>query len=592
MKQFLISLFTLVTGMSITPQQASAFKPMILELRIIETSDVHGCFFPYNFTERKPMAGTMARVSTFLNEQRKLYGDNVIVIDNGDILQGQPVCYYTNFIKTDRPNIAAEVINYLKYDAQTFGNHDVETGHAVYDKWISELNCPVLGANIINTSTEKPYTPPYTIIERKGVRIAILGMLTPAIPNWLHENMWKGMRFEEMVASARHWVKVLKTEEKADVIIGLFHSGWDGGIVTPEYEEDATKAIAEQVGGFDAIFFGHDHTERATTINGIPCLDPSCNAQKVAVATITLISNPPGFTPDGKPVPNAPKGRWHIGERRGEIVDVSQLPLDEDYMRHFQPTIDSVRAYVERQIGTCPMVLRTRDSFFGPAAFTDYIHDVLLEHTGADISFNAPLSFDSKIQEGPVYMSDMFKLCRFENAIYVLRMTGEEIRKHLEMSYDLWVNTMQSPDDHIMLITERTQNDMQRYGFKNLTFNFDSATGIDYEVDVTKPDGQKVRILQLSDGRPFDEKAWYRVVMSSYRGNGGGELLTRGAGIAMKDIPNRIVYMSDRDLRYYLTQKIEKEGTINAKAHTNWRFVPEAWTKPAIERDRKHIFKE
>ena len=117
MKQFLISLFTLVTVMSITPQQASAFKPMILELRIIETSDVHGCFFPYNFTERKPMAGTMARVSTYLNEQRKLYGDNVIVIDNGDILQGQPVCYYTNFVKTDRPNIAAEVVNYLKYDA-------------------------------------------------------------------------------------------------------------------------------------------------------------------------------------------------------------------------------------------------------------------------------------------------------------------------------------------------------------------------------------------------------------------------------------------------------------------------------------------
>ena len=158
-------------------------------LRLIETSDVHGAFFPYDFTERRPMPGTMARVSTYLKRQRKSYGNNVILLDNGDILQGQPTCYYTNYVKTDAPNIAAEVINYLQYDAQNFGNHDVETGHAVYDKWVSEIKCPVLGANIIDKKTGKPYVKPYSIIEREGVRIAILGMLTPAIPNWLHESL-------------------------------------------------------------------------------------------------------------------------------------------------------------------------------------------------------------------------------------------------------------------------------------------------------------------------------------------------------------------------------------------------------------------
>ena len=552
---------------------AMAKQGKTVTLRIVETSDVHGAFFPYNFTERRPMEGTMARVSTYLKRQRKTYGDRLILLDNGDILQGQPTCYYTNYVKTDEPNIAAEVINYLQYDAETFGNHDVETGHAVYDKWIREVKCPMLGANIIDTKTNKPYVKPYTIIEREGVRVAILGMLTPAIPNWLHESLWTGLRFDEMLQTARHWIKILKEQEKADVIIGLFHSGWDGGIVTPTYEEDVAKKMAETVEGFDVIFFGHDHTERNTTINGVLCLDPSCNAVKVAEATIQIRN--------GKVI-----------SKKGALIDVRNEAIDQQYIAHFQPQIDAIRQYVERQLGTFVSPMRSRDAFFGSAAFTDLIHQLQLDETHADISFNAPLTFNTDIKAGPIYMSDMFKLYRYENKIYVLRMTGEEVRKHLEMSYDLWVNTMKSPDDHIMMLNEGSAGDEQRRGFKNLTFNFDSAAGIDYVVDVTKPDGQKVCILQFSDGRPFDEKAWYKVVMNSYRGNGGGELLTHGAGIPLDSINNRIIFMSERDQRYYLTLKIEREGKVEGKPLNNWRFIPDAWARPAIERDRKLIFGE
>ena len=549
-------------------------------LRLIETSDVHGAFFPYNYTERRPMQGTMARVSTYLKRQRKSYGDRIILLDNGDILQGQPTSYYTNYIKTDAPNIAAEVINYLQYDAQNFGNHDVETGHAVYDKWVSEIKCPVLGANIIDTNTGKPYVKPYTIIEREGVRVAILGMLTPAIPNWLHESLWTGLRFEEMIQSARHWVKVLKEREKADVIVGLFHSGWEGGITTPDYDEDVSRKIAETVEGFDVIFFGHDHTERNTTVNGVLCLDPSCNAVKVAQATITLKIN--NEKPDSKSI--------EVVSKKGEIVDITGESIDQHFMAHFQSQTDAIRQFVERQLGTFVSPMRSRDCFFGPAPFTDLIHLLQLEHTHADVSFNAPLAFNTDISAGPIYMSDMFKLYRFENKIYVLRMTGEEIRKHLEMSYDLWTNSMQHADDHIMLLAPKAPGDNQREGFKNYTFNFDSAAGIDYVVDVTKPKGQKVNILRFSDGRPFNEKAWYKVAMNSYRGNGGGELLTRGAGIPLDSINNRIIYMSERDQRYYLTQKIEREGRVEGKSLNNWHFIPEAWARPAIERDRKLLF--
>lgn len=557
--------------MSMTTLMAKS--PKTVTLRIVETSDVHGAFFPYNFTERRDMSGTMARVSSYLKRQRKEMGNRLILLENGDILQGQPTCYYTNFVATDKPNIAAEVVNYLKYDAQTFGNHDVEVGHKVYDKWIKELDCPVVGANIIDLKSGKPYVEPYVIIEREGVRVAILGMLTPAIPNWLHQSLWSGMRFEEMVSCTKRWVKILREQEKADVVIGLFHSGWDGGIVTDEYDEDATQKVAEQVEGLDVIFFGHDHRERNTTVKNVLCLDPSCNAQKVAVATIQVRN--------GK-----------VTSKKGELIDMTKEPLDEDFMRHFQPRIDEVKAFVERKIGVFNENMLSRDAFFGPAAFVDLIHQLQLEHTGADVSFTAPLTFNSEIKAGPVYQSDMFKLYRFENGIYVVRMTGKEIRNFLEMSYDQWVNTMTSPDDHIMLLAPKVAGDNQRENFKNFTFNFDSAAGIDYVVDVTKPNGQKVHILQLSDGRPFDENAWYRVAMNSYRGNGGGELLVRGAGIPLDSIPQRIEYQSERDQRHYLTEKIEREGSITPKSLNNWRFLPEAWALPAIERDRKLIFGE
>ena len=186
----------------------------------------------------------------------------------------------------------------------------------------------------------------------------------------------------------------------------------------------------------------------------------------------------------------------------------------------------------------------------------------------------------------------MFKLYKYENQLYVMRLTGKEIRRHLEMSYDLWVNTMKSPDDHLLLLDQQTQGDQQRLGFKNFSFNSDSAAGIDYEVDVTKPDGEKVRILGMSNGEPFDENKWYKVAVNSYRGNGGGELLTRGAGIPKDSLESRIIWRSERDQRYYLMQEIEKMGTVDAKPNNNWRFVPEEWVKPAAERDFELLFKK
>ena len=580
MKSFIAVITGCLLVLGTSSANAMTTKEKTIDLKFIETSDVHGSFFPYDFINRKPKAGSLARVATYVNQLRSQHGENVILLDNGDILQGQPVNYYSNYVDTTSANIAAQVVNYLRYDAQTIGNHDVETGHRVYDKWVSATHCPILGANVIDTKTNKPYLKPYTILKRGGARIAIIGLLTPAIPNWLGENLWSGLRFEEMVSSARQWMRVVKEQEKADIVIGLFHSGKDGGITTPHYKEDAALAVAREVPGFDVVFFGHDHTRYADAVTNsegklVACLDPANNAMSVAQADLQLVKK---------------KGRWCVKESQWKLVDVADLPVDNDFVDHFSAFNETVKAYANRVIGTFENTISTRDSYFGNSAFNDLILNLELSITKADVAFNAPVSFDVAIKKGPVRVADMFNLYKYENQLFVMRLTGKEIRKALEMSYDLWVNTMTSPNDHLLLLDSQTRGDQQRLGFKNFSFNFDSAAGIDYEVDVTKPNGQKVKVLKMSNGEPFDENKYYKVAVNSYRANGGGELLTRGAGIAKDDLDDRIVWRSEFDLRHYLMEEIKRLGTLNPQPNTNWRFVSEQWTQEAAKRDRLLLF--
>lgn len=574
-------LFTALCLTFLTTQSVMS-QTKTVSLQFVETSDVHGCFFPYNFVTGKPMDGSMVRIHHYVEQARQKLGRNVLLLDNGDILQGQPICYWSNYVMTNEQNIAAKVVNYMKYDAQTIGNHDVETGHSVYDKWVNEVNCPVLGANVIDKNTNLPYLKPYTMFMRDGVKIAVIGLLTPTIPCWLNEKQYAGLAFENMVVSAKKWVKHVKDVEHADLVIGLFHSGKEGGLVLNNNEEDASARVAREVPGFDIIFYGHDHTvhnEWTTNINGskVLTLDPSNNALNVAVANVKMTYE---------------NGHLKHKDINGDIVNVRKEPIDEAMSSHFSNDIERIKKYVSRRIGRFENSISTRDCFFGNAAFTDFIHSLQLQITGADISINAPLALDNNINAGDITVADMFSLYRYENQLYVLNMTGREIKGHLEESYDRWVNTMKGPEDHLLLLNEQSKGDQQRLGFKNYTFNFDSAAGIDYLVDVTKPNGQKVKILKMSNGEAFDENKTYKVVMNSYRGNGGGDLIIKGAGIPKDKLNDRIIYQSPLDLRHYLMQEIEHQGAMSPKAGNNWKFVPEEWTVPAAKRDYKHIFGE
>lgn len=549
-----------------------------VKLKLIETSDIHGNFFPYNFITQQDWNGSFARVYTYVQQERQTYGDNLLLMDNGDILQGQPSAYYYNFMDTVSTHITAAMMNYMGFVVGNMGNHDVEAGHAVYDRWIKQCNFPVLGANIIRTSNGQPYLKPYEIIERDGIKIAVLGMITPAIPTWLPETLWKGLSFADMEQTARKWIPIIQEKEKPDVVIGLFHAGKEARTVAGKYREDASAEIAERIPGFDIIMMGHDHRRFCGKIanaqgDSVLLINPANNGRTVGDIEISL-------TVDGDKVV-----RKSI---QGTLTDMDKLQPSQEFMAQFTPQYQAVKTFVSEKVGTFTETISTRPAYFGPSAFIDFIHSLQLDLTGADISFAAPLSFDAEIKEGDIRISDMFNLYKYENMLYTMELTGKEIKGFLEESYAIWTNQMQSAEDHLLLLTER--KDSNGYTFTNPSFNFDSAAGIIYTVDVTKPAGQKITIQSLANGEPFDLNKTYRVALNSYRGNGGGELLTKGAGIPQDQLKDRIVNATEKDLRYYMIQYIKDKKTLSPQPLNQWKMIPEAWTQKAAERDAKLLF--
>lgn len=547
---------------------AGAVSTNAQTIRIIYTTDTHGSIFPYNFVTGEDAQHSLAQAVTYIEEARNSL-DNVILLDAGDMLQGTPAVYYYNNVDTAH-NIIPRIYNHLKYDAVCIGNHDIETGHAVYDKVVGEMNMPVLGANVINKATGKPYFQPYTVVERAGKRIAILGITTPYVPHWLPEYYWSGMEFTDMIESAKYWMDYIQKNEKPDAVVGLFHSGYD---YTHSYQkaedkcnENASVLVGEQVDGFDLILIGHDHKVYNTTVKSpsgrnVPICDAGTAARYIGDATME-------FSKGSKsPVVSS------------KLVAMTNEGVSKSFSQQFLPQMLAIKAYAKKVVGQLDEDLISSDCLFGSAKFVNLIHATMLKHSGAQISLAAPLLVDMDIPKGDVTVGNMFTLYKFENMLSVVRLTGEEIIKFLEYSYDEWImNPVEN--GHLIKVNNRGR-------IINRVYNFDSAVGIKYTVNPFKPLGSRVEVISMQDGTPFSKEQEYTVAMSSYRYNGGGEHLTKGLGFSKEQIAERTVKNVLSDLRGMIMQDIvDMGGKITIPDYNNWKFVPEDKVKEYIERDK------
>ena len=577
-----VVLFVMVLCMNVGAQTVT--------LKFIETTDVHGSFFPYDFIKAEDVPTSLAQVYSYVKEQRANADQHVILLDNGDILQGQPTVYYYNFEKTDATHICANVMNFMKYDVGGVGNHDVEAGHDVYDKLVKDFTFPWLGANALKAGTDEPYFEPYTVIEKDGVKIVVLGMSNPWIPNWLPENLWTGMEFEDMIESAKKWVKIIQEKEKPDVLICLFHAGFFFTYNRPTAETpnnpNASKLVIEQVPGFDVVFVGHDHAgwnEMVPNSAGddVLLLGAVNAAKTAAVATITLTSDDSGV--------------WKK-ELSGEIIKSEDYPADEEFMIEFKPMVDELKMYVDKPIGTFTKTISTQESMFGDSPFVDLIHRIQLDLTKADVSFAAPLSFNATIDKGDIFVRDGFNLYKYENLLYTMSLTGKEIKDFLEYSYDGWFNQMSGPDDHLIAFKKDDDGNLiwsdRNNSYQGVTryYNYDSAAGIIYTVDVSKPSGERVIIKSMADGSGFELEKQYTVAINSYRGAGGGGHITKGAGIPKEELNDRMLSSTVQDLRYFLIKWIEEMQVVEPTPLGNWDVVPADWWEKGKALDYKTLY--
>ena len=579
-----------------------------IDFTIVQTTDIHGMIFPYNFITDEEENTSMAHVSSYL-KQLKNEGKTVLLLDNGDSLQGQPTVYYYNFVATNEPHIWSEVLNYMNYDAVGVGNHDIEAGHSVYDRLSKELKSPLISANIVNENTKEPYFKPYTIIEKNNIKIAILGLTEPAIDRQLPKVLYEGLEAEDMVESAKKWIKVIKDKEKPDIIIGLFHSGANYTEDKEKYKnENTSQLVAEQVDGFDIILVGHDHqgwsglgydekTRQKTKEVKSPSgkIVPIYGGINAARAIVSI---------DVSMQYNKDKKEWDM-KLDGELLDPSSFEPDEEFLDKFNNSKESIIKWVSRDIGTLNTKLTSDEAIFGDSYFLSFIHKLQFEiakkelREEADLSFAAPLSKDAVLNSGTIKVRDMFSLYPYENFFYVMKLTGKQIKDIMEYSYGRWFNTMTNINEHIIFFKKDSDGELifnsryNSYDTLTPTYNYDSVGGLNYTVDVTKPRGEKVIIESLSDGRDFELDKEYKVAINSYRGSGGGGHLTQGAGIDLKTLQNMdlILKSTDKDLRYYIINWFEAQnGAITVEKLNNWKVIPDDYLQAGIKKDYKLLY--
>lgn len=537
---------------------------------IYATNDIHGCFFDSTYSGGIQTT-SFSKVSSFVKRERELKGEDAIVLlDVGDNLQGDNSVFYYNYIDTSEINLVPEVFNYLSYDAVVVGNHDIETGHKVYDKVRTELQMPYLAANAVSKGSEDPYFIPYTIIKRDGVKIAVIGLTNANIKRWLSPSLYEGIEFKEVVPVLENYIVKIRKKETPDIMVVAMHAGL--GDEKQYQSEDPSKFVAANVKGIDIVFAAHDHRSFSGYVwNGrdsIPVVEGGSRTQNLSCGTLELVYK---------------NSKLMVKRVTPSVIPLINEPSDPDYNQFVSTRFKAVKSFTNNIIGYLDKDFTSKDAYFGSSEYVDMVHSLQLEYTSADISFAAPLSYNKSFKAGNINFQDLMNIYPFENLLYTIALSGREIKNYLEYSYQKWVNKVSSPEIP-MLVMEYDENG--KAGLKNMHFNFDSAAGIIYEVDITKGNGERINILSMADGTQFEMNKTYTVAVSSYRASGGGDLLTVGAGIPFEELDNRVVSRL-KDIRGLLYEKLKRDGKLSPRKLNTWKFIPEQLVseKMSIEKD-------
>lgn len=528
---------------------------------LLATTDLHGNIYPVDYYAAASMPRGLAKIATLIGQARA-GNPNSMLIDCGDTIEGTPLEYvYQTYVRTGRlplglrfagAPLAADpmmlAMNALGYDAMVLGNHEFNYGLKSLRKARADARFPWLAANVEVPAggPDKPFAP-YIVKSVAGVKIAVIGLTTPKIPTWEKPENLGGYRFDSPGEVLAKEVAELRSREKPDIVVAAVHAGLDRDLKTGEIRREASwenpvSELAAGVPGLDAIVFGHTHQEVAgARVGGVLLMQPKNWGISLGRIDFAL--------------ERAPGGRWMLVSKQSRLIPVTrETAADNRIMEIARPYHEMAERYLDAPVAESPADVDSRLGRVEDIALLDAVHIVQLYYAKADVSFASLFNPRVRVPKGPVTVRQIAALYLYDNELYAVEGNGRMVKDALENAARYFISCQGASCLQPPLTNPRV-----------IGYNFDTAEGVEYEIDLTRAEGDRIRNLRWH-GRPLLPEQKLRIAVNNYRAGGsGGYTMFTGA---------KTIWQSSEDIRTLMIQYYTEHRQLPAKADGNWRVIP------------------
>jgi 2',3'-cyclic-nucleotide 2'-phosphodiesterase (5'-nucleotidase family) len=509
---------------------------------IVATTDVHGRVLGWDYVRDAEAPGGLARAAPIVETLRAQHPGAVVLLDAGDLLQGNPFATFFAAQDRRRPHPVVDALNALQYDVATPGNHEFDFGLDLLRRAAGDATYRYVSANVEQAGA--PLFPPVVLLQRAGVRVGVTGFTTPGVMLWDRAQLAAGRVQVRRVAETAPAALARLEREGADLRVVLIHAGLDG---TSSYDtagvgpENDAAALAAVVPKPHLVIVGHSHREiRDTVIDGVHFVQPKNWAQSLAVVHAWLVKI---------------GSRWRVTAIRAELRPLGTVPELPRFVRRMDAAHEAVRLWAGTPLGTAGPGFDGRYARVQDTPLLDFINEVQRRKSGAQLSAAAAFAVDAGLPAGEVHLRDVAGVYPYENTLRAVRISGQQLREFLEHSARYF--RPYTPGRPVV-------NDSVP------GYNFDVVSGVVYNIDLSRPLGQRIRGLTF-EGRLVQPTDSFTLALNSYRqAGGGGYTMLAGA---------RVVYDGGENVRDLLADEIRRARLLDARAYyrASWSiFPPEA----------------
>ena len=507
-------------------------------ITIIGTSDTHGNIWGYSYEDMKESSGDgLARVSTYVNQVRA-ENPNTILVDTGDTIQGT-ILTDDLYNKGEDGHPVMAAMNYMGYDAWTLGNHEFNWGTEVLKAVMAQSEAPVLAANIKNADGTYFTGAGYTIVERGGVKVAIIGVDTPNIPRWDGTKTGVAdLTFEPMADAVAACIDEIG--DSADVIMVCAHAGLEAEYSTDG--SDAAQTILDQCPEVDVLQLGHTHTTYINNDGAIPVAETTNNAGEVVRYDLTLNAD--------KEITSATVETVSLADVEPDqgLRDVPEVKEAQEKTVSFIQ--DNVLGHASADFQPANEIAGIPQGRIEDTAVIDLIGTVQLENSGADVTAVALFKDTSDLKAGPLNYGNIFDIYKYPNVLYTVKVSGAEMKAYMEWAAECWNQWV--PGDVTISFNPN------KAGYLH-----DHFIGLNYEVNLSKPAGERIENVTFK-GEPLTDDMELTLCVNDYRFTG-----LKTAGI----ISGEKEWESSASVRDMLVAYLAEHDPLDPVVDHNWSIT-------------------